>query len=122
MSTIKINGRVVSGDLVGGGDVCISCGTLDIRNGKVFVDGKEVQLNKDEKVINIEITGDVKSLIVDSCERVTVGGDVERVGTVSGDVHVAGNIGGSVSTVSGDVRCGDIAGSVSTVSGDINCI
>lgn len=119
MSTIKINGRVVSGDLVGG-DVCISCGTLDVRNGRVFIDGKEIDIDKDQKVINIEITGDVKSLIVDSCDKVTVGGNVERIGTVSGDVRVGGDVGGSISTVSGDVRCGEIAGSVSTVSGDIN--
>jgi len=118
MSTIKINGRTISGDLVAG-DVCISCGTLDIRNGRMFVDGKEVDLGN-ERTINVEVIGDIKSLLVDSCEKVNVTGNVEKVGTVSGDVRVAGNVGGSISTVSGDVRCGEIAGSVSTVSGDIN--
>jgi len=118
MSSIKINGKIISGDLDGGGDVCISCGILNVKSGKVFIDGNEIDLGT-ERVINIEVTGDIKNLIADSCDKITVNGNVEKVGTVSGDVK-CGDVAGSVSTVSGDVRCGAIAGSVSTVSGDIN--
>lgn len=95
-----------------------------MSNGKVFVDGKEVeQLDRYGKTININITIE-KDTTVENIEveygNVVINGDVNgNVKSVSGDV-TCGNVGGNVKTVSGDVDCNNIGGGITTVSGDIN--
>ena len=121
-STININGKTYTGKNI----------QIDGK-GNVIIDGKNVESN--DKVINIEITGDIQSLDVASCQSINVSGMVNTLNTVSGDVTCgdvnlsvkttsgdvkAKNIGGSVTTISGDVEADKINGSVNTVSGDIN--
>lgn len=109
MASISINGVVISG---------VSGGSVVIRNGKIFVDGKEV--TPDTKEINIIINGNIDKLEADACQTISVTGDAVHVKTMSGDVTITGNVKGSVQTMSGDVDCGgNIVGSVSTMSGDI---
>jgi DUF4097 and DUF4098 domain-containing protein YvlB len=108
MSTIKINGNTISGNLAGR--------NITINNGKVIIDG--VDVTPDSKEINISITGNVSELKVDCCNKVEITGDVSQIHTQSGDVNCQ-NVNGSVQTMSGDVDCLDIKGSVSTMSGDI---
>lgn len=105
MSVIRINGVSYSGR------------SITITNGNISIDGKKAEL-KDEKIINIEVTGDIDKLSADECHNITVSGSCGSVATMSGDVE-CGNIGGSVSTMSGDVSCGGVGGNVSTMSGDV---
>jgi len=107
-SMVSINGKIYSGR------------NISIINGKVIIDGKDNTPGND-KVISITITGDVESLVVDYCEKITIDGNVTSVKTTSGDVEITGDIGGDVSTVSGDVESNDISGSVKTTSGDVKC-
>lgn len=104
MSTISINGQDYSGR------------NIVIRNGNVIIDGRKV--TSEDKVINIVVTGDIQDLTVDSCDSVTVHGNVNSLQTTSGDVSCH-NV-GDVKTVSGDVEAQVIEGNVRTVSGDIS--
>jgi len=105
MTQIIINGSVFNGN------------SISIKNGKITVDCKDV--TPDQKEISISVTGDVKELKADSCNKITVKGNVTTVSTLSGDVEISGDVQGPVTTMSGDVKCGNIAGSVQTMSGDI---
>lgn len=105
MNRITINGKTYS-----------SSGNISVINGKVIMDGGE--FTTEDKIINIHVEGDMNTLEVDCCDKVTVNGEVGRVSTVSGDIECR-NVNGGVSSVSGDVRCGNIGGNVSTVSGDV---
>lgn len=104
MATIRVNSTVVNGS------------TLVITNGKIIVDGKSVEM--DDKNITINVVGNLDSLEVDVCDKLSITGDVGSVKTISGDVS-CGNVHNSVNTVSGDVRAVTIHGSTNTVSGDI---
>ena len=105
MASITINGRSFSGN------------SVSIVNGSVFINGSKVDAG-DSKEIKIEVVGNVDQLKVDSCDSLTISGSAGSVSTVSGDVK-CGDVSGSVSSVSGDVACGSVGGAVSTVSGDI---
>lgn len=106
MNTISING------------VTISAGrSINIRNGKITIDG--VDVTPDAKQITIEITSNVERLEADCCEKITVNGDAGPVSTQSGDVQVTGAVSGSVQTMSGSVVCGSVGGGVSTMSGSV---
>lgn len=106
MNTTNINGKVYRGN------------SVNIINGKVFIDG--VEATPDGKEINIAINGPVSTLTVDVCSKVAVIGNVGQIKTASGDVEVRGDITGSVQTMSGDVSANHINGAVSTMSGDIS--
>lgn len=94
-------------------------GNFVVSNGNVFIDGKSVEIDGvDQRVINIEINGNIQKMKVDACSKVSVQGSVGNLSTISGNVDCK-DIGGNVSSISGDVRCENIGGSVSTVSGDI---
>ncbi|WP_063812543.1 hypothetical protein [Burkholderia cenocepacia] len=90
-SSVVINGRSYQGDVVG------------VSQGRVIVNGKEVE----------DLTGAPKI-------EVTVHGDVDELSTAAGDVTVHGRA-GSVKTASGDVRCETVDGDISTASGDVHC-
>lgn len=90
-----------------------------IKNGVVFVDGKDV--SDKVKGLNISIVGNVEKVEVNYCEKISITGDVKDVNTQSGDIDVKGQVKGSVKTQSGDVECEDVAGNVSTMAGDIEC-
>ena len=105
-NTVTINGTTYHGN------------TVTIKDGKVIVDGKEVECK--EKEIHISVTGDVDTIETASGD-VEVSGDANIVSSTSGDVVVKGSVNGDVETVSGDVDvCGDIHGKVTTVSGDVS--
>jgi hypothetical protein len=113
MNVVCINGRRIESNT----------GTIEVRDNKVYIDGKLIQDCDEikEKVIKITVEGDVGKLQVGSSE-VTINGNCQEVNTGSGDVNIKGAVSGSVSTSSGDVRCeGNIGGNVRTSSGDISC-
>ena len=105
MGSIKINGVSYVGN------------SLVVKNNKIFIDGKEQEI--DSKIINISVIGNIDNISTDSRQKISIKGDVNILKTMSGDVEVEGIINGSVSTMSGDVDCGNVLGSVSTLSGDI---
>ncbi len=106
MSKITINGITYQGE------------NITVKNGQVIIDGKKYSASANK--INISVEGNVNELQVDSCEQVTVNGEIKGdVKTMSGDVVTTGPIAGSVSTMSGNVHCLNIGGAVSTMSGDI---
>lgn len=111
MNTVYINGqRIVT-----------SGGNISVINGKVTIDGDDVDLGQfKEKVINIVVEGNVNSINSGSAD-ITVNGGTGTVSTQSGDVKVKGDVTGSVSTMSGDVGVkGKVEGNVKTMSGDIS--
>lgn len=114
MNRVSINGTVISGNIVGG-DLVIG-GNIQVSNGKVIIDGKDV--TPDSKTINISIEGDVSKLDVDVCNKIDIKGNVKDTYTMSGDIK-CGNVEGNVETVSGDVDCGNVSGAIKTVSGDV---
>lgn len=109
MSKIIVNGEIYE---------CSAKGSIEIANGKVIVNGKDV--TPEHRTIDIHIDGDVGELKVDYCSIVdvigSVGGDIK---TKSGDVEVTGDVLGSIQTMSGDVDCVNVGGSISTMSGDV---
>jgi hypothetical protein len=107
MSTFKINSHTYSGS------------SIVINNGKVIIDGKDVSDQVKGLVINIE--GNVGSLSVNICDKLTVTGDVGDIQTQSGDVKVSGSVKGNINTQAGDITCGNIGGDVETQAGDIEC-
>lgn len=111
MNTIFINGK----------RIVTSGGSISVIDGKVIIDGNDVDLGQfSEKVINIVVEGNVNSITSSSAD-VTVNGGTGSINTQSGDVKVKGDVAGSVSTMSGDVNVkGKVEGNVKTMSGDIN--
>lgn len=105
MTTIRINNSTYSGS------------NVVVINGKVIVNGKDV--TPDSKEINIIIDGDIDELRVDSCNKVSVTGNVGDIKTQSGDVKIKGDVTGQIQTMSGDVDCLNVGGSISTMSGDV---
>jgi hypothetical protein len=107
--TMNINGSTI---------VTTGANSIVIKNGKVFVDGKDV--TPDAKTITIQVTGSVQNLQCDTCATVTVKGNAGDVSSVSGDLNITGNVTGSATSTSGDIDVGgSVSGNVRTVSGDI---
>jgi hypothetical protein len=106
MATITVNNMEYSGR------------TVQISNGKVIIDGKDV--TQQASLLSISVVGDIDRLEVDACRSMVVTGNVKKLSTASGDVSVGGTT-GSVETASGDVECRDVTGNVKTMSGDVEC-
>lgn len=93
MSRMNINGK--NYDIPNGKKI-------EIKNGKVFVDGKFINEGQlAVGTVKLEVTGDIELLRCD------------------GDVTMKGNVTGNAS-VGGDLECDTITGSVS-VGGDLEC-
>ena len=96
---------------------------MTIKGHDITIDGMPIDeyFGRNEiVVVNITINGNVEKLKADSCETITIYGDVERIDTMSGKVYVSGNVKGDVETMSGSVIASKIYGDVSTTSGNIN--
>ena len=90
---------------------------IQIKDGRVFVDGQEV--NTEGGPIILQVEGDVERIEADVVSSIEVSGQAGSVATQAGDVH-CGDVSGGVSTMSGDVKCGAVGGGVSTMSGDVH--
>lgn len=97
-------------------------------SGKLFVDGKEVDISAlksvsaDDKITyNITISDStISSLVVDTPAPVgvtAVNCTIDHIKTTAGDVEATKV--NTVTSVSGSIRCESIAGSASSVSGSI---
>jgi hypothetical protein len=93
---------------------------LQMRNGKVTIDGKtfsgnSFQINGTKVIVDgVEQDGDLVGNIT-----VTVHGDVDVLENKNGNVN-AKNV-GSIRTTNGKVTCDDVSGDVKTTNGDVNC-
>lgn len=95
---------------------------VEIRGGRVFVDGKpieELDAPQNEKNITINITGDVERLKVDYCGDVNIQGNAGRVETHGGNVKVKCDVLGDVETHGGNVNCMAIGGDCTVHGGNI---
>ena len=104
-SSIKVNGVSYSGN------------NVTIKNNKVIIDGKNV--TPDSKNIEIQVVGNINSLMVETCDVIEVEGNVGELKSTNGNVDLNGSVNGNVSSVNGDINCGDVGGSVKTNNGDI---
>jgi len=107
MAQFNMNGTVFSGK------------NINIRNGKVIIDGKEQKC--DDKVINIMVEGDIERLDVTSAEKIAIQGNVGSVKTDVANVDINGHVEGGVTTEVGNVKCGDVGGNVKSEVGNITC-
>ena len=138
VSNVSIGGKItMNGKTYTGRNMTMS-------NGKMFVDGVEVDINSGKTVkpediihVTIVITGNVDELKGNFNEATvngnvgslssnggnvtvneTVNGHVESSG---GDVTVKGSVGGNVNSTGGDVKIhGKVSGNVSTMGGSIS--
>ena len=94
-SQITINGKT------------FRCNNVSVVNGKVTVDGKEMEM-PDAKNIHISIEGDVGTLNID-CGDVQVSGDVGYLNSQQGDVKVGGDVNGTATLNMGDLECIDVS-------------
>jgi len=107
----QLNGKtIVSGN-----------GSIIISGNKVIIDGKDV--TPDTKTINIQVTGNVQELEVDSCENLTISGDCNIVSSANGDIDIAGSVGGKVTTTNGNIKYRKLeVGAKTTINGNKNCL
>jgi len=104
---IKINGKTYKGN------------NVSIINGQVIIDGKKADTPEDEKVINITIDGNIKTLDVDYCNKLEMTGDCESVTSKNGNIQVKGNVTGDVNNKNGNIVCRNIGGNAETKNGDV---
>ena len=95
-SVVQVNGETYTFD---------GAKNVSVINGKIFVDGKEVEHKASGPTINV---------------TVTIHGDVGSVETNSSDVTVNGNVTGPIQTTSGQVGVTGNSGSINTTSGDVD--
>lgn len=105
VSSLTVNGTTYFGN------------SIQISNGRVLVDGKEVADHAGSPKIEVNIHGDVDTIEAGSGD-VRVNGNAGVIRTGSGDVECR-DVAGTVTTGSGNVRCSAIAGNASTGSGNI---
>ena len=107
-----------------GNQICIGNNNIQIgssiavQNGLVIVDGKQVDLPENEKIINIQAEN-LESLHVDSCNEITIKGGVGSVRVSQGRISIGGAVKGDVHVSQGNVDCGNIEGDVSVSMGNI---
>lgn len=110
-NSININGKIIASNV----------SDITIKNGEVFIDGKQIPC--ESKNITITVTGNVDNISSGSGKVHIHGAVLHDVKSGSGDVSIGEYVTGDVTTGSGDVRISkDLTGDVKTGSGDINCI
>ena len=108
-NTIKINGVTIT---TGGKSLVVS-------DGKVIVDGKTMN-TEDEKIINIEVHGDIDKIDVDVCRQIEVEGNVGDVRTSQGNITINGSAMDTVTNSQGSIKIeGDVNGDVKNSMGTV---
>ena len=103
---IQINGKTYQGN------------NITMKNGKVFIDGKPADTGK-EKTINVVVHGPIDVLEIDTCNVVTVNGNVGDIKNGAGDLTVNGSVFDKIKSGAGDIEVeGDVNGNVETGAGD----
>lgn len=81
MNTVIVNGKSYT----------FSGSNISIRNGDIIANGKSIVITED-KVITININGNIENLEVDNCNSISVVGQVGSIETTNGDVDISGNV------------------------------
>lgn len=100
------------------GDTFVEGESIEVRNGKVYVDGVEVNGKTGKGPIVVKVLGNLKSLRVDT-GNVYINGDIQESVDISSGNLDCRDIGGNVKTGAGNVSCRDVSGSVKTGVGNI---
>lgn len=85
-------------------------------NGLLTIDGNDVQI--DDRIILIQVNGDLDQLNVSSSRQIEVNGTVGFLETKSGNVKVE-DVLGDITTKSGSVSASVVTGNVTTTSGNV---
>ncbi len=100
--------------------ISITGRNISISNGKIIVDGKEIDTGDDKNIV-LEVTGDVGKIEADICAQITVTGNAGAITTSQGDIKVQGDVDGSLQTSQGDIEVGgSVNGNATTSMGDID--
>ena len=101
----------------------ISSGNFKISNNKIYINGSLIENlnNIEEKNIKIEIYGDKNFISIDSCETVTVNGDVYNIKLTNGTIN-CDDVKNDVTITNGDINVNRIFGKCEVINGDIKCL
>ena len=111
MGNINIKGsKLGNGTVIIGRNIknsSIEGNSISVINNKIFVDGKEIEI-EEEREINIIVEGNLDKLEVDCCNSI-------KVNRVTKDVK------GNVNNINGNIIAKAINGNCKTTNGDILC-
>ena len=101
----------------------ISSGNFTISNNKIYINGSLIENlnNIEEKNIKIEIYGDKNFISIDSCETVTVNGNVYNIKLTNGTIN-CDDVKNDVTITNGDINVNRIFGKCEVINGDIKCL
>jgi len=119
-ATEKLSERIA--DIRSSESSTCSGGNIEIKNGRVFIDGKEYKPGDGKSIIIIEklvVNGNANTVNADQSD-IEVNGNTGSVKTSQGDIKVSGSVTGDVTSSQGDIEVGGkVGGSVKTSMGDI---
>ena len=101
----------------------ISSGNFTISNNKIYINASLIENlnNIEEKNIKIEIYGDKNFISIDSCETVTVNGNVYNIKLTNGTIN-CDDVKNDVTITNGDINVNRIFGKCEVINGDIKCL
>ena len=113
IATISNNGKTLT---IKGGDI-------EIRDNKIFIDGKLISMDavnkgKDVVYVSVIVEGNCQNLNATHGD-VTINGDCHIVTSKNGNIQ-CGNVSQNVNTKNGNIRCGTVGGDVNTKNGNIS--
>ena len=97
----------------------INGSTITRIGNQLIIDGQEIDLNKPQQIININIDGNVENLDVPVLGTLSIQGDCKSVEVTNGSINIKGDVSGDVKTVNGSIKANSILGKCSTVNGSI---
>jgi hypothetical protein len=100
-----INGKTYSGS------------NISVRNGRVIVDGKEVDKIAVGQDVRVSVSGSVDSISLENGTIECV--SAKDIQTTNGDIKIAGSVDGDVTCKNGNISCGNVSGSVTNKNGNI---
>lgn len=109
MNTVVVNGKKYE----------LPNGNVNVINGVVYCNGKQISDADTVKEVKIVINGDVSNFSCDTGD-VKVNGNVGTLESDTGNVTVNGNVEGDVTVDTGSIKCGNIGGNATTDCGSIN--
>lgn len=107
MASITINGATYEGENL----------IINNNSGHIQIDNQIISINN--RVININVSGDLEVLEVSSANTIEIIGNAGEVNTASGNIQVD-KVLGNANSVSGSIYANEIIGNVSTISGSVN--
>ncbi|WP_339033034.1 hypothetical protein [Fusobacterium animalis] len=124
MENINIKGsKLGNGTVIIGRNIknsSIEGNSISVINNKIFVDGKEIEI-EEEREINIIVEGNLDKLEVDCCNSIKINGVTKDVEVTNGNMTISGDVKGNINNVNGNIIAKIINGNCKTTNGDILC-